>query len=132
MSQRKVGHDLPVAYASRLLTKAEKNYSATERECLAVVEFVRHFRHYLYGQHFLVITDHQALRWLHLVKDSSSRLIRWRLKLRDYQYEILYKSGKTNKNADALLRHPPEENVNFDIHEVRISPITPESIPRKR
>ena len=76
LSQGKLGHDLPVTYAYKLLTKAESNYSATEREFLAVVEYVRHFRHYLYGQNFMVVTDQQALRWLHSVKDPSSRLMR--------------------------------------------------------
>ena len=123
LSQGKLGHDLPVAYASRLLTKAERNYSATERECLAVVEYVRHFRHYLYGQNFIVVTDHQALRWLHSVKDPSSRLMRWRLKLRDFQYEIVYKSGKTNKNADALSRNTPEMN-DVRVQEIRVLPLS--------
>ena len=114
LSQGKLGHDLPVAYGSHLLTKEERNHSATEREreCLAVVEYVRHFRHYLYGQKFLVVTDHQALRWLHSVRDPSSRLMRWRLKLRDHHYKIVYKSDETNKNADAIQRpRKPKENV---------------------
>ena len=56
----------------------------------------------------------------------------WRLKLRDYHYEIVYKSGKTNKNADALSRNPPETDSEPRIHEIRISPITPEPLKRKR
>ena len=131
LSQGKLGHDLPVAYASRLLSKAERNYSASERECLAVVEYVRHFRHYLYGQNFLVVTDHQALRWLHSVKDPSSRLMRWRLKLRDYQYEIVYKSGKTNKNADALSRNPSENYDEGVVQEIRVLPMTYEQVRRR-
>lgn len=131
LSQGKVGHDLPIAYASRLLTKAERNYSTTERECLAVVEYARYFKHYLYGKNFIVLTDHQALRWLHSVKDPSSRLMRWRLKLRDYQYEIVYKSGKTNKNADALSRNPTSKNDDCIVREIRIFPITPMIDKRK-
>ena len=49
-------------------------------------------------------TDHQALKWLHNVKDPSSRLIRWRLRLEEYEYEIEYHKGKVNLAADALSR----------------------------
>lgn len=53
-----------IAYASRTLTKTERNYSATELECLAVLWGIRRMRGYLEGYHFTVITDHQSLRWL--------------------------------------------------------------------
>ena len=61
LSQGKVGEDLPIAYGSRGLTKAEINYSVTERECLYVVSFAKYFRHYLYGKKFTIVTDHEAL-----------------------------------------------------------------------
>ena len=108
LSQGKIGEDLPVAFASRALNRAEVHYTATEKECLAVVFFTKHFRHYLYGRKFLVVTDHQALVWLHNTRDTSSRLLRWRLRLLDFQYEIKYRQGKTNLNADALSRNPVE------------------------
>lgn len=104
LSQGIIPNDLPVAYASRTLNRAEGNYSTTEKELLAIVWSVKHFRPYLYGQKFKIITDHRPLTWLFNVKDPGSRLIRWRLALEEYDYEIIYKQGKHNQNADALSR----------------------------
>ncbi|XP_063920701.1 uncharacterized protein LOC135135549 [Zophobas morio] len=98
--------DLPVAYTSRTLNKAECNYNTTEKELLAIVYAVKHFRPYLYGQKFKIVTDHRPLTWLFNCRDPSSRLVRWRLLLNEYEYEICYKPGKINSNADALSRNP--------------------------
>lgn len=104
LSQGVVGKDLPIAYYSRTLNSAERNYSTTEKELLSIVQSVKHFRPYLYGKEFTILTDHKPLQWLMNCKDPSSRLVRWRLKLLEYQYKILYKAGKINTNADALSR----------------------------
>ena len=106
LSQGEIGNDLPIAYASRSLNKPEKNYSATEKECLAMVYAVRYFRPYIYGTPFTLVTDHRPLVWLHSVKDPTSRLMKWKLRLLEYEYRVVHKSGKTNKNADALSRNP--------------------------
>ncbi|KAL0818955.1 hypothetical protein ABMA28_008252 [Loxostege sticticalis] len=106
LSQGPIGQDLPIAYASRTLNKAETNYSVTEKECLAIVFGTKVFRPYLYGNRFEIITDHKPLQWLFNCKDPGSRLIRWRLKLEEFEYNIQYKKGKTNSNADALSRFP--------------------------
>lgn len=99
-----VGKDLPVAYASRTLNSAEMNYTVTELELLAIMYGIKQFRPYLWGRKFKIVTDHQPLTWIFNVKDPSSRLLRWRIKLEEYDFEIIYKTGKTNKNADALSR----------------------------
>jgi len=106
LSQGAIGKDLPIAYTSRLLNNAESNYSTIEKELLAIVYCVNYFRPYLYGHKFLLVTDHKPLVWLHSVKDPTSRLVRWRLKLAEYEYEVIYKAGKINVNADALSRNP--------------------------
>ena len=103
------GHDLPIAYLSRMLLKPEQNYSTTEKECLAILYAILHFRPYLYGRKFTLVSDHEPLRWINSINDPGQRLVRWRLKLRDYEYEFVHKSGKLNTNADALSRNPVNE-----------------------
>lgn len=104
LSQVFDGAEHPVAYASRQLNEAEQKYGATEQECLGVVWGVRHFRCYLYGRHFTIITDCQPLKWLINARDPSSRLARWNLLLQEYDFEVVHKAGAKNKNADALSR----------------------------
>lgn len=104
LSQGPIGKDLPISYASRTLNNAERNYPTVEKELLAIVWGCKHFRQYLYGRKFTVVTDHRPLTWIFSVKDPSSRLLRWRLKLEEYEYEVIYKKGSNNTNADALSR----------------------------
>nr|XP_049701809.1 uncharacterized protein LOC126055664 [Helicoverpa armigera] len=106
LSQGEIGKDRPIAYSSRTLNKAETNYSTTEKECLAIVFGTKTFRPYLYGHRFTIVTDHRPLKWLFNCKDPGSRLVRWRLKLEEFDYNIEYKKGKINSNADALSRFP--------------------------
>jgi len=104
LSQGKMGDDRPIAYASRVLSRAEQNYSTTKKELLAIVWAVKHFRPYIYGTKFKVVTDHKPLISLFSVNDPRSRLIR-KLKLEEYDYEIIHKAGRANANADALSRN---------------------------
>ncbi|KAL4088518.1 hypothetical protein QTP88_023612 [Uroleucon formosanum] len=104
LSQGPIGKDLPIAFASRTLNKAEINYNTTEKELTSIVWGIKVFRPYLFGQHFNIITDHRALVWLFNITDPGSRLTRWRLKLEEYQYTIHFKPGVNNTNADALSR----------------------------
>lgn len=105
-----------MAFASRQLNKAEQSYSATEKECLALIWAVRHFRCYLYGRSFKIVTDCRPLRWMMNMRDPSSRLARWNLQLQEYNFEVEHKAGKTHSNADALSRTVPEHGVSTDLH----------------
>ena len=68
-----------VAYAGRDFHAAERNYSATEREALAVIDGIKRFQSYFYGRKFYVHTDHSALKWLMSVQDPTGRIARWSL-----------------------------------------------------
>lgn len=95
-----------IAYASKTLTKAEKNYSVTELECLAVKWGIWKMRDYLEGYHFIVLTDHQSLKWLDKIDNPSGRLARWAMELSQWDFEIKYRKGTENTVADALSRQP--------------------------
>ena len=104
LSQGQIGKDRPVAYASRTLSKTEQNYSTIEKELLAILWATKYFRPYLYGKKFTLYTDHQPLTHAFGNKTTNSRLVRWRLDLAEYDYEIKYRPGKQNVVADGLSR----------------------------
>lgn len=106
LSQGPIGQDLPIVYSSRVLNKAEQNYCTTEKELLAIVWSLKQLRPYLLGRKFYIVTDHQPLSWLVNHKNPGSRLMHWRLAMEEYEYEIIYKPGILNTNADALSRIP--------------------------
>lgn len=106
LSQLHDGHEKPIAFASRSLNKAERNYSTTEKELLAIVYALRFFRPYIYGRQFLIQTDHKPLQHLMSHRNESSRLMRWATTIQDFDIQISYKPGSLNANADALSRLP--------------------------
>lgn len=67
----KLGQDKPVAYSSRILNKAELNYSTVEKELLAIVWACEHFGPYLLGHNFHIVPDHEGLTWIFNVKDLA-------------------------------------------------------------
>lgn len=97
-------NDQPVAFASRMLNKAERNYCTIEKELLAIVWGIKHFRPYLYGRKFIICTDHKPLLYLFGMTNPSSRLTKFRLILEEYDFEVQYIKGKSNIVADALSR----------------------------
>ena len=98
------GQRKPIGFWSRTLAPAERNYTASERECLAVVWALKTLRPYLMYERFVVHTDNAALHWLLTIDDPSGRLMRWRLRLAEFDFEVRYKKGKANTQADALSR----------------------------
>ncbi|GES85708.1 retroviral-like aspartic protease 1 [Rhizophagus clarus] len=126
LAQKDGKDEYVVAYASRTLAPAEKNYAITELKCLAIIWAVKYFRHYLFGIHFTIITDHSALKWLlnSSFEIANRRLERWKITLSEYDYEIQYRKGTKHFNADALsqinpntdLQHIPnnQQNINYE------------------
>ena len=105
------GSERPIAYASRTLTPAEKNYSQVEKEGLGVIFGVKYFHKYIFGRKITIYTDHKPLLGLfHSSKVTSNmappRIVRWSLLLSAYNYILKYKPGKDISNADALSRLP--------------------------
>jgi hypothetical protein len=105
------GEERPVAFASRTLTPAEKNYAQIDREALAIVFAVRRFHKYLFARRFIIVTDHKPLLGLFgshkpVPEICSPRMTRWLLTLSSYLYKIVYREGKLNSNADAMSRLP--------------------------
>lgn len=103
------GQERPIAYMSRKLNTAQRNYSVTERECLAAIEAIQKFRCYIELQEFEVVTDHSSLLWLLKQPDLSGRLARWVFKLQAYKFTISHRKGKDHVVPDALSRIHSEE-----------------------
>lgn len=96
----------PVLYASRKLSVREEAYSASEKECACVVWAVQKLACYIAGSRFTIETDHCPLTWLQSMSSKNGRLLRWSLALQQYTFDIHYKKGKLNSNADGLSRCP--------------------------
>ncbi|GFS63619.1 transposon Tf2-8 polyprotein [Trichonephila clavipes] len=94
-----------IAFASRTLNKAERNYTVTEHECLAVIRALNKFKTYFGSLPVKVITDHAALTKLTNGKNLSSRMIRWALKLSEFNMEWEHRPGVQNVVANVLSRN---------------------------
>lgn len=105
LGQIQGGQEVVIAYWSHKWTGAERNWAATEKEAGCVLLSIRHFRAYLFGAHFTVITDAQALMHLRTMRvDKSGRLARWALEMREYDVTIKHRAGKLSVVPDALSR----------------------------
>ena len=145
--------DKPIAYFSKAMNGCELRYDKEVKECLAVLYAVGHFRPYLYGRHFILAFNHEPVHWMTYVENPGTRLIKSRLKLKDYEYTFEYKKGKLNRGVKALFENPtnlikssrssesedceksdsPEENKKLELSEnlTRVLAIHDQSTPVK-
>lgn len=104
LSQNIDGKDVVISYFSAKFTDAQRRYTVTERECLACLLSMKHFRGYIEGVKFHLQTDHRSLLWLQNLKDPTGRLARWALQMQAYDVQISHKPGKSIPVPDCLSR----------------------------
>ena len=93
-----------IYFASKTFNEAQKNYSTTKKEMLAIVIACEKIRPYILGSHIIIHTDHATIKYLMAKKEAKPRLIRWVLFLKKFDLEIKDKKGYDNVIADHLLR----------------------------
>lgn len=113
LSQDFDGNDLPIAFFSRVFQKGERNKAIIEKELLAIYHAIKFFKPYVYGTKFEVNSDHKPLTYLFTMKNPTSKLVRIRMDLEDFDFEINYVPGHTNFVADALSRISIEDLKNM-------------------
>lgn len=106
LSQIQNGEEKVIAYASVSLLNSQRKYCTTHKELLAIVTFLKHFRNYLFGQNFLLRTDHASLKWLKNFKNPEGMIARWISIVDMYDFEIEHRRGTLHLNADGLSRIP--------------------------
>ncbi|MCP4242688.1 MAG: DDE-type integrase/transposase/recombinase [bacterium] len=109
VSQRNsAGVERPLAFISQTFAPAQRRYSATERECLAVLLACRAVRHWILGRPTDLFTDHAALKWLLATgkETTTARLARWVTELQEYSLRVHHRPGSLMEHADALSRVP--------------------------
>ena len=98
-----------IGFMSKTLNSAQKNYSTTEREMLAIIYSLEYFNYYLWGQQKITVyTDHKPITYLLKKKDPKGRIYRWLTTLQEYNLEIKYLRGEENIRADFFSRPMPE------------------------
>ncbi|KAL9975044.1 hypothetical protein ACROYT_G012160, partial [Oculina patagonica] len=119
----------PVAFFSRTLQGSELKHSSIEKEAQAIIEAVRHWRHFLTGRHFILKTDQKSVSYMfdkqHSGKIKNEKFLRWRLELSCFSFDIFYRPGRDNIPADTLSRTTcamPTEDSLFKLHEALCHP----------
>lgn len=133
------GEERPIAFASRALTKSEKNYSQLDKEATAIYWAFHKFYIYIYGRKFTLITDNKPLFHIFGAKQklpniTASRLIRYAMFLTGFDYDIKHRQSKDHANADYLSRAPlpitnqDEIDEDYEVCNVVIANITEEPV----
>ena len=98
----------PVAFFSRTLQGSERRHASVEKEAQAIIESVRHWRHYLTGKHFTLKTDQKSVSYMFDKRQKSKikndKIMRWRMELSCFDFDIMYRPGKENIPSDTLSR----------------------------
>ena len=110
------GSEKPVTFASRRLSQTERNYSQIEKEALAIIYAIKKFHQYLFGERFILFTDHKPLLGLFSEKNgipntAAARIQRWAILLSAYDYTLKYRSSAENSNAHFFSRFPSNEKT---------------------
>lgn len=100
----KAGAEYPIVYISHKLTVREEAYNASKKQCACLVWDAQKLSCYLSGTRFRFQTDHCPLKWLQNMLPENGRLLRWSLSLQQYNFNVEYRKGKMNGNANGLSR----------------------------
>lgn len=119
----------PVAFFSRSLQGSELKHAAIEKEAQAIIEAIKHWRHFLTGRHFTLTTDQKSVSYMFdqhsRGKIKNDKIMRWRLELACYSFDIVYRPGKENVLPDALSRatcaSAPQDSL-YSLHEALCHP----------
>jgi len=106
LSQVQNGVERVIAYASRSLSKPDRNYCVTRKELIAIVCYTKTFRQYLLGRQFVIRTDVSVLQWLRTTPEQIGQQARWCEILEEFDLQIVHRFGRLNGNADAMSRRP--------------------------
>lgn len=109
----------PIAYFSKKLDATQGRYSAQERELLAVMLSLQHWRHWVEGGDVTVITDHESLKTINNKTEQPARILRFLDAIEHYGVRLLYRPGKANVLADYLSRPPEEKETSLPGTEIR-------------
>lgn len=123
LMQEKDGKSHPVAYFSKRTTTAESKYHSYELETLAVVNAVKHFRHFLLGRRFVVVTDCSSLQSTRKKLDLTPRVHRWWAFLQAFDFDVAHRSGKRMSHADFLSRNPMPNDDHPHLENVRLKQV---------
>jgi len=108
LSQSQNGCEKVLAFGSRALSKAERNYDVTRRELLDIVFGLKTYKQYVIG-HFVIRTDHAALQWLRKIPEPMAQLARWLTFIEQFDFEVSHRAGSKHGNADRLSRKPADQ-----------------------
>jgi hypothetical protein len=114
LSQIQNNVERPIAYASRTLNAAERNYCTTRKELLAVIYGLKQYRQFLLGKPFVIRTDHSSLQWLRRTPEPMAQQARWLAFIEQFQYTIEHRPGNRHANADSLSRIPCKQCSHCD------------------